>query len=150
MIPWEHLCDVDVSELVAWLESARPTWSQPVSPTKPQRIFSPPAHLVGPVVEAVLHAFARPVRSHDVILSRMGPDQAHPYHVDRQRPDWVTRVHVPLLTNPHAWMLFEGGDPVHFEAGKAYSFDTTHRHAFGNDGPTERVHLIFDVLEVDP
>lgn len=150
MTPWVLLCEVDVSELVEWLQRASPTWSSPASPTKPQRIFEPPKHLVGPVVDAVLATFDRPVRPHDVILSRMGPDQAHPYHVDRQRPDWVTRVHVPLVTNRHAWMLFEGEDPVHFESGKAYSFDTTVRHAFGNDGPTERVHLIFDVLEVDP
>ena len=42
--------------------------------------------------------------------------------------------------------LLEGMAVHHFALGRAYTFDTTRRHAFGNDGPTERVHLIFAVL----
>jgi hypothetical protein len=102
------------------------------------------------------------------MLSRMLPGQAHPFHVDRQRADWITRIHVPIVTNPLAWIAFEAeNEPVHpgneavelgnvllcnkvhFLAGKAYSFNTLERHAFGNDGDTERVHLIFEVLRKD-
>ncbi len=55
-------------------------------------------------------------------------------------------MHVPVVTNPGAWMCFKGTGRVHFEAGKAYSFDTLVMHNYGNDGDTDRVHLLFDVL----
>ena len=105
----------------------------------------------------------------DPMLSRMLPGQSHDFHVDIQRADWITRVHVPIVTNPGCWMAWENAEKkaywlehydtlpnvrdiaevVHFEAGRAYSFNTLERHSFGNDGETERVHLIFEVLRRD-
>ena len=145
---WSFLCDVEAGPLTAWLGSA--SWSSPPSATKPQRVFSPPAELVTPVAAQVLRHFGAGARADAAMLSRVKPGQAHPMHVDVQRADWLTRVHVPLATNTLAWMLFEEeGAYIHLEAGKAYTFDTLRRHAFGNDGSTERVHLIFDVLRGD-
>lgn len=153
---WSYLCDVDIAPLAAWLEEGDKGWPPPSTPTKPQRVREIPAGLLEPIMAQSLCALAWHVGSGGVLvpadpmLSRMLPGQSHPYHVDRQRSDWVTRVHVPITTNPGCYMAWEsdGGEWVHFEAGKAYSFNTLERHTFGNAGETERVHLIFEVLRV--
>ena len=143
---WRHLCDVDIEPLLAWLESARIDWPRLPSPDKPQRV-RPPEELARPIIDSVLARLGVGLVADDVVLSRVMPGQTHPLHTDRQRSDWLTRVHVPLVTNPGAWMLFEDERAfAHFEAGKAYSFDALRRHAFGNGGDEARVHLIFDVL----
>lgn len=147
---WQYLCDVDVAPLLEWLEVNPQRWSQPASDSKPQRVFSLPAGLFEPIAHVCLSRI--PGKSqlqlipHQAMLSRMQPGQRHGLHHDAQRADWLTRIHVPLVTNPDAWIYFEGERPVNFEVGCAYTFDTYRRHAFGNDGKTDRVHLIFDVL----
>lgn len=148
--PWQHICKVDVAPLVEWFGQVDQTWSEVVSPTKPQRTFVLPEGITRSIVEEVLAHFPCPVVAHQLMLSRMLPHRSHPLHVDSQRADWITRVHVPLVTNNKAWMLFEEeAGHVHFKVGWAYSFDTTRRHAFGNDGDEPRIHFIFDVLRQD-
>ncbi len=164
---WSYLCDVDIAPLAAWLAEGDKGWPAPSTPSKPQRVREIPAALLEPIYAGVLESFSwvLAVKAEretgklpnsismapaDPMLSRMLPGQSHPMHVDRQRADWITRVHVPIVTNPGCWMAWEEEDQrVHFEAGKAYSFDTTARHAFGNDGESERIHLIFEVLRRD-
>lgn len=143
---WSYLCDVDVSALAEWLAFSELHWPKLPSPDSPQRVFGPVGRLVRPVVDAVLSHFPE-CHAPQTMLSRVRPGQSHPMHVDIQQGGWVTRVHVPVKTNPAAWLLWEEeGRRVHFGAGKAYTFDTLKRHAFGNDGHEERVHLIFDVM----
>lgn len=146
---WRRICAVDAAEAVRWLLEKEPPFPEPSTPAKPQRVFWFGPGVMSDLVTAVLAHF--PGRApHQVCLSRVRPGQRHPLHVDVQRSDWVTRVHVPLVTNPGAWMLFEEeGERVHFEAGHAYTFNTLARHAFGNDGDQDRTHLIFDVLRAD-
>lgn len=202
---WSEICTVDVGPLVAWLREQPPSWPE-VAPTKPQRVFVLP-DVFAPVIAFVLVHFwdnmagrQAEVAVHQPMLSRLLSGQSHPMHVDSQRADWITRVHVPVTTNERCWFQWEEeceqievrmlrgditdeaklplpfkdqdkqrvGDvvglrfdgqytvgevllykKVRFEVGKAYSFDTTRRHAFSNDGDTERVHLIFDVLRRD-
>jgi hypothetical protein len=145
--PWRCLGFVDVSALTKWVREARPHWPALPCDWKPQRIEGP-ADLVRPVVDRALELLGgHGLAEHRPVLSRMAPGQTHPMHADRQRSDWLTRIHVPLLTNEGAWMAWEDhGSPVHFVVGKAYTFDTLQRHAFGNAGETERIHLMFDVL----
>lgn len=187
---WSCICPVNPAPLIAWLAGA--SFPAPSTPTKPQRIQDAdvPLALCEPIMNAVLkHAVARRkvglfactdgsskadvattelagrIVAASPMLSRVLPGQIHPMHVDIQRSDWLTRVHVPLTTNPGCWMAWEGqcsacdcayphckscmgtgGERVHFEVGNAYTFNTLARHAFGNEGETERVHLIFEVL----
>lgn len=148
---WSVICDVDVTEAVAWLNGSAHAWPEPTRAGKPQRLFALPP-LFGPLVDGVLACLPVPCLADGVVLSRMPPGESHGMHRDLQRAGWLTRVHVPLVTNPRAWIAFEGNYPYihvyrdHFEVGKAYSFDTLRRHAFGNDGDTERVHLLFDAI----
>ncbi len=144
---WTCLGTVEVGPLYEWLALARPHWPAPSGPSKPQRIEGP-AELVHAVVGQVLGYLDVDLIAHRPVLSRVLPGQSHDWHVDKQRSDWVTRIHVPLVTNFGCWMAWEEeeGMRIHFEVGKAYTFDTSRRHAFGNHGPSERIHLMFDVL----
>lgn|GEM_PF-2779314 len=141
---WLYLCDVDVAPLVAWLPNA--AWP-PVKGGQPNRVHAP--DIAQPIIDQVLGCFAGPVTysRYYACVSRVIAGRGFGYHQDPQPPEWITRVHVPLVTNPAAWFMWEEADgvKVHFEAGKAYSFNTLRRHAFANDGDTDRVHLLFDV-----
>lgn len=143
---WSYLCDVDIGPLAAWLPKA--AWPV-VKGGQPNRVPAPPE--AGAVIRGVLECFGVPVTydARYACVSRIVPGRGHGYHLDGQREEWITRVHVPVITNPEAWFMWlpQDGTKVHFEAGKAYSFNTLVEHAFGNDGDSERVHLTFDVLE---
>lgn len=150
---YEEICKVDVSALQAWL--AGPGRSAPwiVQPHpengNPERLHQYPT-LVVPVVAAVLAHFPQGCRTEGMVLNRVRPGQCHAMHTDHPDPAlFLTRVHVPLRTNPGCWHEFEFENHLlrfHMEPGTAYTFNTARRHAFGNDGNTERVHLLFDVL----
>lgn len=56
----------------------------------------------------------------------------------------ISRVHVPLVTNPGAKLLVER-KPYHMDAGEVWSLDTSGRHAAHNSGSSDRVHLVVDV-----
>jgi hypothetical protein len=59
--------------------------------------------------------------------------------------DATTRFHVPLLTNPAAWMK-SGEETAHMERGFLYLFQKHVPHSAENGGDSDRVHLIVDVL----
>ena len=74
----------------------------------------------------------------------LDPGQIHPAHQDMQPTEWVTRVHIPLVTNPHAVATMDDGYHQML-VGKAYLFNTLVTHAVANGGTTPRIHLVFDV-----
>lgn len=143
MSNWQRLCDVDPAPLLAWLPAA--AWATAWNGIS--RVWDVPPDLTAPIVAAVLLAVDGARAAKEICLNKIEPGWGHNLHVDGARwAGWITRVHVPLMTNPDCWHLFESeGVKVHMEAGGAYSFDTEARHAFGNDGNTPRVHLLFDV-----
>ncbi len=144
---WSEIGVVDVAPLLThslqFLD-----WSRPAYPDKPQRAFRmQEAPAARAIIHEVLSCLWGNLVTADAMLSRMLPGQSHGMHVDIQPAHWLTRVHVPLVTNAGCWMRFEDeASDVHLAVGKAYTFDATRRHAFGNRGDTERIHLIFDVL----
>jgi hypothetical protein len=77
-------------------------------------------------------------------LFTLDPGQVHPAHKDIQPPEWVTRIHVPIVTNPMATATTDDGT-IHMERGKAYTFNTRETHAVFNGGTSPRVHFVFDV-----
>lgn len=76
----------------------------------------------------------------NVILPGTGLDP----HVDDMGPDWLMRIHVPLLTNPQS-VFIVGGLNHRLDVGAAYRVNTLLEHSVRNDGATPRVHYIFDV-----
>jgi len=88
-----------------------------------------------------------PVVDSNRMLSCVMPGHSIPEHADEQEPAWLTRVHVPLTTNDRA-VFVAAGLEHHLEVGWAYLVDTRVPHAIRNDGPTPRVHFMFDVRRV--
>jgi hypothetical protein len=82
------------------------------------------------------------------MLSVVMPRHSIPPHADQQSPGWITRVHVPLLTNP--WAFFDVLEPerrrYQMEVGNAYLVDVSQVHEVVNHGATPRVHFMFDVF----
>ena len=80
-------------------------------------------------------------------LFLLQPGQRHPAHKDEQPPDWVTRVHVPIVTNELATATTDDGE-IHMEVGVAYTFNTRATHAVYNGGATPRVHMVMDIRRI--
>lgn len=85
-----------------------------------------------------------PTQDYNRMLSCVMPGHSIDRHRDEQEPGWLTRVHVPLTTNPHAVTVVEGVR-YHLEVGRAYTVDTRREHAVRNDGGCPRIHFMFDV-----
>jgi quercetin dioxygenase-like cupin family protein len=135
----EAFATADVSEIGAWLlaipESEWPGMADPA--------WHGADRLLPRVAEELMQHFPGCALS-GVGLFLLAAGQEHPAHTDEQPPDWVTRVHVPIVTNPRATVTTDDGT-MHMEAGTAYRVNTRERHAVRNDGETPRVHLVFDV-----
>lgn len=77
------------------------------------------------------------------LLSVLMPGHSIPPHVDKHRPTWWGRVHVPLMGDAAA--RFEvGGEVHHLEVGTAYAVNTLREHSVTNAGLVPRVHLLVD------
>ncbi|MEJ1970271.1 MAG: aspartyl/asparaginyl beta-hydroxylase domain-containing protein [Rhizomicrobium sp.] len=57
----------------------------------------------------------------------------------------VHRLHVPVLTDPEVKFYIDE-IPHMLEAGVAYEFDNTRRHAVENESDRPRIHLMCDIL----
>lgn len=135
----EPFADVDVQDFADWLHTVPMTgWPK----------LADPAHLgwgerFKPLAVSLMAAFPGCSMS-GMGLFLLEPGQEHPAHRDEQAPGWITRVHVPIVTNPLATVTTDEGE-MHMQAGRAYTFDTLKTHAVRNGGTTPRVHLVFDV-----
>ena len=82
--------------------------------------------------------------AYQLMLSAVMPGHSIPAHRDEQADYWQFRVHVPLLTNAKAYTKMDG-KKYYLKVGQAYKVNTREEHAIFNDGPTPRVHFMFDV-----
>lgn len=144
MSGWAYLCDVDLAGLDQLLAGC--FWP-PVKGGQPNRLRAPSwtESIIQTVLDQIGPGFDcyRPT----ACLSRLVPGATYEMHRDPQPPGWLTRVHVPLATNPGAWIEFAGEERVHFALGRAYVFDMSLPHNYGNDGDSDRVHLIIDIVQ---
>ena len=143
MACWSKLGPVDVTAIAEMLPAVK--WP-PVKGGQPNRVRLP-WQALSAAAEVLRYFPGSLYDAERACLSRLVPGSTYEMHRDPQPPNWITRVHVPVVTNPAAWLMFEDeGERVHFEMGIAYTFDTLHSHCYGNDGTADRVHLILDVL----
>lgn len=145
----EPFASVDVSRVVAWLQ-AIPFEAWPQQGDIPGMLTDKTWHgwgdRVDSLVTTLLRIFFPRCRETCYALNAIMPGRAIGEHVDQQCPkDWVTRVHVPLLTNPQAVLVMEGIEH-HMQVGKVYHVNPNRPHSLRNDGKTPRVHFFFDVL----
>jgi len=147
------LAAVDVSALAAWIANIDfAEWPQQ-TPTRadqlrPAMVTDPEWHDFGTTTEAVvvelMERFPGRCRSAGRMLSVVMPHDSIPPHVDRQSGGWITRVHVPIVTNEMA-VFYVLGKPFQMRAGMAYLVDIEGEHSIVNDGDGPRIHLMFDV-----
>lgn len=93
----------------------------------------------------VLQSIAKSFNIRDVGRVRvltMKPKTTYSLHHD---PD-LWRVHIPLITNPDAFM-FVDGKMWHLPAGNAYLVKVKHHHLAINAGNEDRIHIVFDYCE---
>lgn len=84
-----------------------------------------------------------------VMLARMAPGGIIHPHVDASpSARWPHKIHIPIQTNPQVRFYVEPNE-YHLEVGQAYELNNMTRHAVRNDGPTDRIHLIFEYYDVD-
>lgn len=70
-------------------------------------------------------------------------------HVDEHESLRLShRIHLPLVTNPRV-RFFIDGVPHRFETGRAVEVNNQLSHSVMNDGPSHRIHFIFDYLPPD-
>lgn len=89
----------------------------------------------------------RPARA---MLVRLRPGGVIAEHTDEGiYAEATVRFHVPLVTNPGAWLTVDG-ERYHLPAGHVFAFDKHRPHSGGNDGDTPRSHLIIDIMPESP
>jgi aspartyl/asparaginyl beta-hydroxylase (cupin superfamily) len=96
-----------------------------------------------PIVSALLEHYPG-CAAYQQMLSAVMPGHHIAPHRDLQAPYWLTRVHVPLMTNDRSLFIVDG-KPIHMEIGRAYEVDTLAIHSVENGGDCPRIHFMFDV-----
>lgn len=145
------VCEVEIGKLLGWLR-AIPFEEWPQQDRLPDDLLRPSmvtdlrwygfGRATDEVVAEVLRVF--PGTDYQRMLSVVMPGHDIPTHVDQQNPDWVGRIHVPLLSNPESEFVVGGGRYV-MTPGRAYAVDTRVPHSVTNWGKSPRVHFMFDV-----
>lgn len=83
------------------------------------------------------------------MLARLMPGETIPAHTDSAAFFAAARrFHVPLLTNPDVSFLVDG-ETVPMPASHLIEIDNRRAHMVVNNGQSPRVHLIFDIVDVE-
>lgn len=146
----EPLCKVDVRDLVTWITAAFKPEDWHKTPERPFVRVDPMWEGFGersdPVVAKVLEHFPGCSDTYRALTVIHPGDYVAP-HTDTQSPEWISRIHIPLVTNPEAKFAIDGIG-YHLEVGNAYQVNPGKRHSVFNFGKESRIHLMFDVVRV--
>jgi hypothetical protein len=108
--------------------------------------FKPYKHIMSAVNEIATAKEGNPI---GVMINKLCPGVIVPKHWDNV-PGKPKRWHLPLITNPQSWWwdaLSPDGVREHFELGIWVGpLPYWAKHQVGNEGTTERVHLVVDLL----
>ena len=122
----------------------------------PLNFYSTPAWDVwSPILLPIMHEAVREYgfvapEFPKAMLARLEAGQVIDPHRDGAGSNLLThKIHVPLQTNPGATFC-AGGEVRHLERGHAYEVNNVGRHSARNDGPQDRIHLIFEVFDNAP
>jgi quercetin dioxygenase-like cupin family protein len=99
-------------------------------------------------VEAIYqHTQGRPARA---MLVRLRPSGVIEPHTDEGTyAEATTCFHLPIVTNPGAWMEVDG-NRYHLTAGTVFAVDKHALHSAGNDGDEATISLVVDVHPDSP
>ena len=70
-------------------------------------------------------------------LMWLGPHSCYSMH-----RDYTLRIHVPIITNPNCYFVFQSGEVSHLPIGNVYHVTTTKLHTFINCSDQPRLHLV--------
>ena len=79
-------------------------------------------------------------------ISKVIKGQTIQLHRDRHDGNCRTRVHIPLKTNPHAY-FYTGRQFYNMQTGYGYVIDPSEEHGVANLGTSDRIHLIFNMVQ---
>ena len=98
-----------------------------------------------PYFREVIASFDAEVRA--VRLLRLTPGSVLLEHTDHEYTDddGTMRVHIPVVTNPDVVFLLNG-TRVAMEAGTAWVLRLADPHSVANNGATDRVHMLVDLV----
>jgi hypothetical protein len=147
----EAIAAIEIGGLVTWIAGIGfADWPQQHridAKLRPAMVTDPAWHGFGAKTDAMVAALLElfpGCAAHQRMLSVVMPGHSIEPHIDRQPPNWVCRVHVPLTTNDQSQFIV-GGAAHRMRVGMAYRVNTTVEHSVTNDGDTPRVHFMFDV-----
>jgi len=84
-----------------------------------------------------------------IMLARMAPGGIIHPHIDASpSAKWPHKIHIPLTTNPGV-QFFIKPQTYHFPVGEAVEVNNLDVHAVANQGPSDRIHLIFEYFDRD-
>lgn len=84
-----------------------------------------------------------------IMLARMAPGGViHPHRDLNPAAKWPHKIHVPLTTNDRV-TFFVDGVGFHIGEGEAVEVNNMGVHAVTNEGPSDRIHLIFEYYDAD-
>ncbi|HWA92640.1 MAG TPA: aspartyl/asparaginyl beta-hydroxylase domain-containing protein [Rhizomicrobium sp.] len=104
-----------------------------------------PAFAACPYLREIVDSFEAEVRA--VRLLRLTPGSILLEHTDHEYTDddGTLRIHVPVVTNPDVVFLLNGTRVV-MEAGSAWVLRLNDPHSVANNGATDRVHMLVDLV----
>lgn len=71
------------------------------------------------------------------------PNTAYNWHCDKG----ANCLHIPLITNPGCWFVFENRSFSMPADGSLYTVNNSRMHTFVNSGSEPRLHLTFETLD---
>ncbi len=145
--PLEKVSSADLIRLIKWIDGALPPETKNKNPERPFVIVDPDflQSNTTRVVSDLMWLFPS-CRATSLAISTLNAGDYVPPHRDTCASDWISRVHVPIVTNPGCFFMI-GGLYHHMEVGMSYQVNPSLPHAVSNAGPTTRVHLMFDVVK---
>lgn len=83
-----------------------------------------------------------------VMLARLPAGSTISPHTDRMASHYIHKIHVPLITNPET-IFHVGSKARHMPVGEVIEVNNKRNHAVENNGPLDRIHLIFECYNLD-
>ena len=148
----EPFVAINPTSMVEWIKSISfdewPQQRNPASaPWMPAMLTNHTWHNFGDYVKPIeteLMVHFPGCRAEQQMLSVVIPGEHIWPHRDQQPPEWICRIHVPLITNDKAFMIMDDGSH-NMEVGMSYRINTLATHAIRNDGDIPRIHFMMDV-----
>lgn len=94
--------------------------------------------LMNPIFkESPIESLIKKYNLYKTRLMWVGPMSCYSMHCDRS-----PRIHVPLITNPDCYFLFNPGSLTHLSVGHVWHVDTRRKHTFINCSNDWRLHIV--------